>query len=135
MKTKPCRHGVARRCRECRREYHRNYARTVRRVTCPLGHAYTDTGAGRDGRLLRRCFICCPAPAPKPPRPVRTHCPNGHERTPENYRPYGSTYPRCVPCAKGYHQAWRKANPDKEREINRRAQRRYQSKFRKDGAR
>lgn len=47
--------------RDARREYHREYARKVRRVECPkCGSPYTETGVRVDGKRMRRCFTCIP---------------------------------------------------------------------------
>lgn len=127
--------GAKKKCVRCRRDYHREYARNVRRAICPkCGYQLTDTGAGRDGRRTRRCFVCRPirtSTPPPPPAPPVTHCPRcGVERTPETYRTYGGGARRCVPCQKAMNREWRLHNPDKMREINRKAFRKYYAKRR-----
>jgi len=87
---------------------------------CPQGHPYSeenlriDRKATKDGRarVSRGCRTCHNESSRRrrvrKPRPVITHCPKGHEYTPENtYIQNGSR--SCRKCGYERHKMWRKA--------------------------
>lgn len=91
-------------------------------TACPQGHPYPESlrSNGKGCALCRR----------RPPRPPRTHCLHGHEYTPENtsIRPDGSR--RCLACHRENAARYKAADPERIREINRRATKRYFAKKR-----
>lgn len=88
-------------------------AEQARRETCPQGHPYTSM----NNRGERICRICIRQRARSKYRErlglpggmslrVKTHCPNGHEYTPENtvYERRGERLAkRCKTCRKAQH--------------------------------
>lgn len=85
---------------------------------CPQGHPYDDSntgytpsGHGSSGRICKECKRVRAVEIRRAsgimPRTRPTHCPHGHEFTPENtYQPPGARSPYCRAC--------RKANSDKQ---------------------
>jgi len=87
-------------------------ARLARVTHCPKGHEYTDENTylyqrGRLGQYHRACRTCRLAQsraakqriqAARPPKPPITHCPHGHEYTPENSRFNKHGHRLCRAC-------------------------------------
>lgn len=56
-------------------------------------------------------------------------CPSGHEYTEANTYIYpGKPHRGCRECRREYARAWKAANPERSRELSRRAQLKYQAK-------
>lgn len=115
-------------CRDCLRVYNREYARNTRRQRCSRGHQYTDVGVGKDGRGLRRCYVCRPAAKPREPKPPRTHCKRGHPYEKSAVLWGGRRY--CRTCHNASVQQWRLDHPEKVRESARAATARFMAKKR-----
>lgn len=103
----------------------------ARKTRCPKGHEYTPENTAVDSNDgSRKCRICRRElhaayraakrkEKPKTPRVRKTHCPQGHEYTPENTytRPDGTR--RCQACHRQREAARWAANPEQGRARHR----------------
>lgn len=99
-----------RRCRTCLRDwqsadYRRKHPGRDERTHCRKGHALTTENA-YEWLGVKACRICHNAACarsyakqhpPKPPKPPRTHCINGHEWIPANLYTFPKPYPNGAP--------------------------------------
>lgn len=98
---------------------HTKYRR--RPTHCKYGHEFTEENTSFDARGRRMCKTCLVRrprarylgvpytgeDVPLPERPRNTHCPNGHEYTPENTYTTPSGWQRCKTCTLAHNKAWR----------------------------
>jgi hypothetical protein len=101
----------------------------IPKTHCPQGHEYTPENLYIHGST-RECRICRAASAraftrkkaaaqgrmvqSKLPKNMKTHCPRGHEYTPENSRIDTLGYRACRACAREKAQERREAKRQKE---------------------
>lgn len=89
---------------------------------CPNGHPFPESL--RPGRRSE-CAVCARENRRKPPRPPSTHCKHGHEYTAENTSILPGGARRCLTCHRKAAARIKARDPERVREINRRATRRY----------
>lgn len=94
--------------------------------SCPNGHPFPESL--RPGR--RECAVCTSEKRRKPPRPPRTHCLYGHEYTPVNTSVLRDGARRCLTCHRERAAIYKARDPERVREVNRRATKRYYEKHR-----